>query len=102
MDYAALKAGIVNPRRWAAPDRRSTPQNRGGRVAPRRQNPGSTAGVALCPVWTPLIPATTPPDQEEFGQQVPMGRVGQPAELAPALCCSPPTRPATSPRPGSW
>jgi hypothetical protein len=36
------------------------------------------------PVWTPLIPSTMPPDQvAEFGEQVPLGRPGQPAELAP-------------------
>jgi NAD(P)-dependent dehydrogenase (short-subunit alcohol dehydrogenase family) len=36
------------------------------------------------PVWTPLIPSTLPPDQvAEFGKQVPLGRPGQPAELAP-------------------
>jgi NAD(P)-dependent dehydrogenase (short-subunit alcohol dehydrogenase family) len=36
------------------------------------------------PVWTPLIPSTMPPDQvAEFGQQVPLGRPAQPAELAP-------------------
>jgi NAD(P)-dependent dehydrogenase (short-subunit alcohol dehydrogenase family) len=36
------------------------------------------------PIWTPLIPSTMPPDQvAEFGQQVPLGRPGQPAELAP-------------------
>jgi NAD(P)-dependent dehydrogenase (short-subunit alcohol dehydrogenase family) len=36
------------------------------------------------PIWTPLIPSTLPPDQvAEFGQQVPLGRPGQPAELAP-------------------
>lgn len=36
------------------------------------------------PVWTPLIPSTMPPDQvAEFGQSVPLGRPGQPAELAP-------------------
>jgi len=40
--------------------------------------------VAPGPVWTPLIPATMPPEKvESFGQQVPMGRPGQPAELAP-------------------
>ncbi|GAA3169666.1 SDR family oxidoreductase [Blastococcus jejuensis] len=40
--------------------------------------------VAPGPVWTPLIPATMPPDKVEgFGEQVPMGRAGQPAELAP-------------------
>jgi NAD(P)-dependent dehydrogenase (short-subunit alcohol dehydrogenase family) len=36
------------------------------------------------PIWTPLIPATMPPDQvEEFGKSTPLGRPGQPAELAP-------------------
>lgn len=40
--------------------------------------------VAPGPVWTPLIPATMPEDQvETFGDDVPLGRAGQPAELAP-------------------
>jgi NAD(P)-dependent dehydrogenase (short-subunit alcohol dehydrogenase family) len=40
--------------------------------------------VAPGPVWTPLIPATMPEEKvESFGQQVPMKRPGQPAELAP-------------------
>ena len=40
--------------------------------------------VAPGPIWTPLIPATMPEEKvESFGQQVPLGRPGQPAELAP-------------------
>jgi hypothetical protein len=40
--------------------------------------------VAPGPIWTPLIPSTMPPGQvESFGQQVPMKRPGQPAEVAP-------------------
>ena len=40
--------------------------------------------VAPGPIWTPLIPATMPPDQvASFGQQVPMKRPGQPVEVAP-------------------
>lgn len=40
--------------------------------------------VAPGPIWTPLIPATLPPEQVgTFGQQTPLGRAGQPAELAP-------------------
>jgi hypothetical protein len=40
--------------------------------------------VAPGPIWTPLIPATMPEEEvESFGQQVPMQRAGQPAELAP-------------------
>ncbi|MEI4469695.1 glucose 1-dehydrogenase [Frigidibacter sp. MR17.24] len=41
--------------------------------------------VAPGPVWTPLIPSTMPEDDvESFGGQTPMGRPGQPAELASA------------------
>jgi NAD(P)-dependent dehydrogenase (short-subunit alcohol dehydrogenase family) len=40
--------------------------------------------VAPGPVWTPLIPATMPEEKvESFGQQAPLGRPAQPAELAP-------------------
>jgi NAD(P)-dependent dehydrogenase (short-subunit alcohol dehydrogenase family) len=40
--------------------------------------------VAPGPIWTPLIPSTMPPEQvKTFGQQTPMKRAGQPAELAP-------------------
>jgi NAD(P)-dependent dehydrogenase (short-subunit alcohol dehydrogenase family) len=42
--------------------------------------------VAPGPVWTPIIPASMPGDTvSQFGQQSPMGRPGQPAELAPAF-----------------
>lgn len=41
--------------------------------------------VAPGPIWTPLIPATSWPDSlPDFGQDTPLGRAGQPAELAPA------------------
>ncbi|MGB3483754.1 MAG: SDR family oxidoreductase [Mycobacterium sp.] len=40
--------------------------------------------VAPGPVWTPLIPATMPPEKvASFGDTSPLGRAGQPAELAP-------------------
>ena len=40
-------------------------------------------GVAPGPFWTPLQPSTSPPEKiESFGDQVPYGRPGQPAELA--------------------
>lgn len=40
--------------------------------------------VAPGPVWTPLIPATMPAEKvKSFGDNVPLGRAGQPAELAP-------------------
>jgi NAD(P)-dependent dehydrogenase (short-subunit alcohol dehydrogenase family) len=41
--------------------------------------------VAPGPIWTPLIPATEWPEKlPTFGQDTPLGRAGQPAELAPA------------------
>lgn len=40
--------------------------------------------VAPGPIWTPLIPSTMPPEKvKTFGQDVPLKRAGQPAELAP-------------------
>jgi NAD(P)-dependent dehydrogenase (short-subunit alcohol dehydrogenase family) len=40
-------------------------------------------GVAPGPIWTPLIPATFPPDKvQSFGKDVPMARPGQPEEVA--------------------
>ena len=42
--------------------------------------------VAPGPIWTPLIPSTFPPDQvEQFGKDVPLGRPGQPEEVAPSF-----------------
>jgi NAD(P)-dependent dehydrogenase (short-subunit alcohol dehydrogenase family) len=39
--------------------------------------------VAPGPIWTPLIPATMPKEKvEQFGSNTPLGRAGQPAELA--------------------
>jgi NAD(P)-dependent dehydrogenase (short-subunit alcohol dehydrogenase family) len=40
--------------------------------------------VAPGPIWTPLIPATMPSKKvQNFGDDTPLGRAGQPAELAP-------------------
>ncbi|HEX2225335.1 MAG TPA: SDR family oxidoreductase [Thermoanaerobaculia bacterium] len=40
--------------------------------------------VAPGPIWTPLIPATFPEEKvESFGKDVPLGRPGQPEEVAP-------------------
>jgi NAD(P)-dependent dehydrogenase (short-subunit alcohol dehydrogenase family) len=71
LDYAMTKAAIVNFTQGLA----SQVLEKGIRVN----------AVAPGPVWTPLIPATM--DQERvasFGEQAPMGRAAQPAELAPA------------------
>jgi len=43
-------------------------------------------GVAPGPIWTPLIPSTFPRDQvKAFGSDVPMGRAGEPVEVAPSF-----------------
>jgi hypothetical protein len=40
--------------------------------------------VAPGPIWTPLIPSTMPSEKvQSFGESTPLGRAGQPAELAP-------------------
>lgn len=71
LDYATTKAGIVDFTKGLAAD----VADRGIRVN----------AVAPGPIWTPLIPATMPHEQyREFGKDVPLGRPGQPAELAPA------------------
>jgi NAD(P)-dependent dehydrogenase (short-subunit alcohol dehydrogenase family) len=68
--YAATKAAIAN---FTA----SLAQMLGDRGI--RAN-----SVAPGPIWTPLIPSTMPPEKvESFGSETPLGRVGQPAELAP-------------------
>jgi NAD(P)-dependent dehydrogenase (short-subunit alcohol dehydrogenase family) len=43
-------------------------------------------GVAPGPIWTPLIPSTFPAKEvETFGSDVPLGRPGQPEEVAPSF-----------------
>ena len=72
LDYATTKAGIVNFTRGLA----FMLAEKGIRVNT----------VAPGPIWTPLIPATMPDETiESFGEQTPLGRAGQPAELAPAF-----------------
>jgi NAD(P)-dependent dehydrogenase (short-subunit alcohol dehydrogenase family) len=71
MAYAATKAAMIN-----------LTKNLSQQVLERgiRVN-----AVAPGPIWTPLIPATMPPDQvKSFGEQAPIGRAGQPVEVAPA------------------
>jgi NAD(P)-dependent dehydrogenase (short-subunit alcohol dehydrogenase family) len=42
--------------------------------------------VAPGPIWTPLIPASFPPEKvNDFGKSAPLGRAGQPNEVAPSL-----------------
>jgi NAD(P)-dependent dehydrogenase (short-subunit alcohol dehydrogenase family) len=70
LDYATSKAAILNFTKGLAQE-----------LAPKgiRVN-----AVAPGPIWTPLIPATMPAEKVgEFGADTPLGRAGQPAELAP-------------------
>jgi len=42
--------------------------------------------VAPGPIWTPLIPSTFPEEKVgKFGESTPLGRVGQPDEIAPCF-----------------
>ncbi|WP_067497084.1 glucose 1-dehydrogenase [Actinoplanes sp. TFC3] len=71
LDYATTKGGIVAFTKALAEDL----AEQGIRVN----------AVAPGPIWTPLIPATMPKEKvESFGGDTPLGRAGQPAELAPA------------------
>jgi NAD(P)-dependent dehydrogenase (short-subunit alcohol dehydrogenase family) len=71
LDYAATKAAIMNLTKGLAKQ-----------LAPRgiRVN-----AVAPGPFWTPLQPSGGQPLDKlvQFGKETPMGRPGQPAELAP-------------------
>lgn len=71
LDYSSTKGAIVTFSKGLAQE--ITPQ--GIRVNV----------VAPGPVWTPLIPATFHPhlDVSQFGESKPMGRPGQPVEVAP-------------------
>jgi NAD(P)-dependent dehydrogenase (short-subunit alcohol dehydrogenase family) len=70
MPYAMTKAGIANMCASLAQ-----------MLGPRGIRVNS---VAPGPVWTPLIPSTMPAEKvESFGGNTPLGRPGQPAELAP-------------------
>ena len=71
IDYATTKAGIHNFTKALA----NGLADRGIRVN----------AVAPGPIWTPLIPATMPEERvAKHGASAPLGRAGQPAEVAPA------------------
>lgn len=71
IDYASTKGAIVSFTRSLS----KSLAEKGIRVN----------AVAPGPIWTPLIPATFDGEKlEKFGKDVPLGRPGQPAEVAPA------------------
>jgi len=71
LDYATTKAGIQNFTKGLGQEL----AEKGIRVN----------AVAPGPIWTPLIPATMPTERAEgHGESSPIGRAGQPAEVAPA------------------
>jgi NAD(P)-dependent dehydrogenase (short-subunit alcohol dehydrogenase family) len=71
LDYSATKGAIVTFTRSLA----ESLSQQGIRVN----------GVAPGPIWTPLIPSTFTEDHvATFGSDTPMGRAGQPHELAPS------------------
>jgi len=70
IDYAATKGAIVSFTRSLS----ANLAKKGIRVN----------GVAPGPIWTPLIPASFSEDKvDEFGEDVPLGRPGEPKEVAP-------------------
>ena len=70
LDYSATKGAIVSFTRSLS----QSLVERGIRVN----------GVAPGPIWTPLIPASFGEDKvASFGKNTPMGRAGQPSEVAP-------------------
>ena len=72
LDYATTKAGIVNFTRGLS----QIVAEDGIRVN----------SVAPGPIWTPLIPATMPEEKVgSFGESTPLGRAGQPIEVAQAF-----------------
>ncbi|CAB3695263.1 SDR family oxidoreductase [Paraburkholderia rhynchosiae] len=85
VNTTSINADHPNPGLIAYATTKGAIQNFTGGLAQLLAEKGIRANcVAPGPIWTPLIPSTMPAEKvEKFGQQVPMKRPGQPAELAP-------------------
>jgi NAD(P)-dependent dehydrogenase (short-subunit alcohol dehydrogenase family) len=86
VNTTSINADHPNPGLIAYAATKGAIQNFTGGLAQLLAERGIRANcVAPGPIWTPLIPSTMPPEKvEKFGEQVPMKRPGQPAELAAA------------------
>ena len=86
VNTTSINADHPNPGLIAYATTKGAIQNFTGGLAQLLAEKGIRANcVAPGPIWTPLIPSTMPPEKvEKFGEQVPMKRPGQPAEVAPA------------------
>jgi len=86
INTASINADAPNPILLAYATTKGAIQNFTAGLAQLLAKKGIRANaVAPGPIWTPLIPSTMPEEAAtNFGKQVPMGRPGQPAELATA------------------
>jgi NAD(P)-dependent dehydrogenase (short-subunit alcohol dehydrogenase family) len=86
VNTASVNSDMPNPILLAYATTKGAIQNFTGGLAQMLASKRIRANaVAPGPIWTPLIPSTMPEDSvKNFGQQVPMKRAGQPAELATA------------------
>jgi len=85
INTASVNADAPSPQLLAYATTKGAIQNFTGGLAQLLAEKGIRVNcVAPGPIWTPLIPSTMPPEKvEHFGQNYPMGRPGQPKELAP-------------------
>ncbi|CCE11375.1 putative oxidoreductase, NAD(P)-binding domain [Bradyrhizobium sp. STM 3843] len=86
VNTASVNSDMPNPSLLAYATTKGAIQNFTGGLAQMLAEKGIRANaVAPGPIWTPLIPSTMPEEKvKSFGEQVPMKRAGQPAELATA------------------
>ncbi|MGJ4895900.1 MULTISPECIES: SDR family oxidoreductase [unclassified Bradyrhizobium] len=86
VNTASVNSDMPNPTLLAYATTKGAIQNFTAGLAQMLADKGIRANaVAPGPIWTPLIPSTMPEEKvKTFGQQVPMKRPGQPAELATA------------------